>query len=111
MSVIRACSIATLAAAITMLGGANAQTLPANQIPAPVQKALLTKFPGVKKTEWKLKSDKKYEAEFDWRGSEIAAKFDAGGKWLETETSIPRAKVPPSVNAAIAKALPRYKVI
>ena len=51
------------------------------------------------KVEWKLKNDHSYEAEFRLNGVEVAAKFDANGKWLETETTIARTKLPPDVRA------------
>lgn len=38
-------------------------------------------------------------------------KFDASGKWLETETAIPASKVPPAVHDAIAGRFPGCKII
>jgi hypothetical protein len=89
----------------------NSQTLPVSQIPGEVRQGFQSKFPGVRTAEWKLKPDKNYEAEFDLNGAETAAKFAATGKWLETETAIPRAKVPRPVTAAVTSAYPHYKVI
>jgi hypothetical protein len=60
---------------------APAQALTADQVPAAVKQGFEVKFPAVKQTEWKLKSDKNYEAEFTLKGTEIAAKFDSAGKW------------------------------
>lgn len=63
---------------------AQAQVLTADQVPNAVKQTFQAKFPTVKLAEWKLKSDKNYEAEFTLKATEIAVKFDAVGKWLET---------------------------
>jgi hypothetical protein len=89
----------------------QAQVLAPNQVPPAVRQGMQEKFPAMKRTEWKLKPDKNYEAEFTLKGTEIAAKFDPAGKWLETETSIPRSEIPKAVRHAAAKAFKDYKVI
>lgn len=53
-----------------------------------MKKGLRQKFPAVKHVEWKIKSDRNYEAEFTLNGTDIAAKFDRTGKWLETESAV-----------------------
>jgi hypothetical protein len=70
-----------------------------------------SKFPTVKRAEWKIKSDKNYEAEFSLKGTEIAAKFDSAGKWLETESAISRSKVPKAVRKTVDRGFKGYKVI
>ena len=65
----------------------------------------------MRKVEWKLKSDHNYEAEFKLNGVEVAAKFDANGKWLETEIDIARSKLPSDVRATISKRFDGYKII
>jgi len=80
-----------------------AQQLSADKVPSVVRQACEAKFSGVRKVEWKLKSDHNYEAEFKLNGVEVAAKFDSNGKWLETETTIARAKLPADVRATISK--------
>jgi hypothetical protein len=86
-------------------------TVSADDVPATVKKAFQVKFPTVKETEWKIKSDKTYEAEFTLNGAEVTVMFDAAGKWLETESAIDPAKVPKVVSDAAAKAFAGYKVI
>ncbi len=88
-----------------------AQVVTANQVPAAVKQALQTRFPAVKQAEWKIKSDKNYEAEFTLKGTDIAAKFDSAGKWLETESAIPSSKTPRAVRATLAKQFKGYKVV
>jgi len=65
----------------------------------------------VRKVEWKLKSDHNYEAEFKRNGVEVAAKFDANGRWLETETTVTRAKLPVDVRTTISRQFGGYKII
>jgi hypothetical protein len=90
---------------------APAQDLNADKVPAVVTQAFHAKFPTVKHAGWKIKSDKNYEAEFRVNGTEIAAKFDVTGKWLETESAIPRTTVPQAVRGTVARQFEGYKVI
>jgi hypothetical protein len=90
---------------------ALAQQVSANSVPPVVRQACEEKFSRGRKVEWKLKSDHNYEAEFKRNGVEVAAKFDADGRWLETETTIARAKLPTDVRATISKKFGGYKII
>lgn len=82
-----------------------------DQVPVAVNQRFQAKFPTVKSAEWKIKSDKNYEAEFTLKGTEIAAKFDSAGKWLETESAISRSKVPKAVRETATKTFKGYQVI
>ena len=90
---------------------APAPGLTTNQVPSVVKQGFAARFPTVKRAEWKLKSDQNYEAEFTLKGTEIAAKFDSHGKWLETELAIGRSQVPKAVRNTVAKQFPGYKVV
>lgn len=103
--------LAALTAWAALIGGASGQPLPADKVPAKVRDAFKAKFPGMAKVEWKLKTDKSYEAEFKLKDAEVAAKFDDKGKWLETETAIKESDLPKEVRAAIAKEYKGHKVI
>jgi hypothetical protein len=103
--------VMALAMFVAALAPAPAQTLTASQVPAAVQHGFQAKFPTVKLAEWKLKSDKNYEAEFTLKGTDIAAKFDSTGKWLETESAIPLSQVPQAVRDALAARFKGYKVV
>jgi hypothetical protein len=92
-----------------LASGTNAQQ-PQTEVPAIVRKSFQAKFPGIIKAEWKLKSDKNYEAEFTLNGAEVAAKFDCKGKWLETETTIEETDLTQGVRAIIAKQYKTYKI-
>ena len=100
--------------AITLLAGCATQTkkaLTQDQVPAPAVKTFRQMFPEVKKVEWSIKADQNYEAEFFVAEAEIAAKFDAAGKWVETETAIPPASVPAAVQATVTAKFKGYKQI
>jgi len=90
---------------------APAQQSSADKVPPIVREACEERFSGARRIEWKLKSDHNYEAEFKLNGVEVAAKFDANGKWLETETTIARAKLPRDVRATISQKFGGYKII
>ena len=103
--------LSALTAWAALTGGAFGQTLPAGKVPAKVRVALQAKFPGVTKVEWKLKSDKNYEAEFELKDVEVTAKFDDNGKWLETETAIEQSALTKEVLPTISKGYKEYKII
>lgn len=100
-----------LVGGILIFSPAPAQVLPPQEVPDAVKQGFRAKFPAVKQAEWKLKSDKNYEAEFSLKGTESAAKFDSAGKWLETESAIPASKVPAAVRTAADRQFRGYKVI
>jgi hypothetical protein len=87
------------------------RNLCASQVPTAIQYGFATRFPSVKTVEWKLKADKNYDAEFKLKGADVAVKFDVSGKWLETETTIPRSAVPESVSAALGNRFPGHKIV
>lgn len=89
----------------------RAAQLAADKVPPGVVQAYQAKFPGRRAVEWKLKTDGNYEAEFKLNGVDIAAKFSAAGKWLETETTIAVAELPKAVAAAIARDFKGYKIV
>jgi hypothetical protein len=97
------------------LAGCASQELkkstPAVAVPNVVSETFKSKFQYVKRLEWKLKADGNYEAEFIHQGAEVSAKFDASGKWLETESSIPRSDVPLAVQAAAARQFRDSRII
>src|SRR5690349_14472489 len=103
-----------LAVSARVTVGQNTMTstvLSLGDVPAAVRQGYSTKFPGKRKTEWKRKSDGAYEAEFDLRGLGIAAKFDAAGTWLETESDITAVGVPTAVSRTIARDFKNYKIV
>ena len=87
------------------------QVLTADQVPAQVKRTFQTKFPGAKNPEWKIKSDKTYEAEFILRGAEVAVKFNTAGKWLETETQISQSQLTREIRDTLAYRFSGHKLI
>jgi hypothetical protein len=103
--------LVTIVAATCLSLTAQAQVLTADQVPAVVKQGFQARFPTVKRVDWKVKTDQNYEAEFTLKGTEIAAKFDPAGKWLESESAIPRSRLPKAVRVAVAKQFTGYKVV
>jgi Putative beta-lactamase-inhibitor-like, PepSY-like len=103
--------VMVLMACAALASRAYGEPVPADKVPASVRDVFKSKFPGVDKAEWKLKSDKNYEAEFSLKGVEVAAKFDAMGKWLETETAIEESALPKDVRATVEKRFEGYKIV
>src|SRR5437868_3056904 len=91
--------------------GAVAQPMTARRVPARVGQAYHARFPGERAVEWKLKGDRNYEAEFKLHGVGVAAKFDPAGRWVETETTILRAALPPAVRTALAREFGGYRIV
>ena len=85
--------------------------LTASQLPGPVLQGFQAKFPAAGQAEWKIKADKNYEAEFTLEKTEIAAKFDPAGKWLETERAIPQSEVPPAVRNTAEQRFKGYTTV
>ena len=97
--------------ALVLSGTALAQIITVNQVPSVVKENFHMKFPAIKRVQWKFKSDRNYEAEFSLHGTEIAAKFDSTGKWLETESATIRSRVPAAVLDTIADYFKGYKIV
>ena len=87
------------------------QLITTDQVPPVVKRGFHNIFPNVKQMQWKIKSDKNYEAEFMLKGSEIAVKIDSTGKWIETESAALWSTVPSMVKDTVAKRFKKYKVI
>ena len=111
----KARSILCLAVSIAICLLAGCGSPPASNSAAPVpdvvQRTFQEKFPAVKLVEWKLKPDHNYEAEFTLGETEISAKFDPVGKWLETESAIPPGQVPQSVHESAVEHFNGYHAV
>jgi hypothetical protein len=101
----------TFICTVLIVANARCQGVSVRKVPPAVTKAFQNRYATVKKVEWKVKSDKSYEAEFTARGTDIAVKFDSTGKWLETESAAPRSTIPPAVQDTIRKRFKGYIVI
>jgi hypothetical protein len=108
--VMKPSQILLLIATVLLSSASPAQVLTPDQVPSVVKQAFQARFSAVKAVAWKLKPDKNYEAEFTLKGTEIAAKFDSAGKWLETESAISRSQVAKALRTAVANQFAGYKV-
>ena len=102
--------ITLVCAAILIAGIAQAQELKASEVPSAVKESFAKRFPNVKEVKWSKESEAEFEAEFKRSGTEQSVNFDQAGKWLVTETEIKTSELPKSVQAAIAKEFPGYKI-
>jgi hypothetical protein len=91
--------------------GAVAQPVPVAQVPPVVRQSYQSRFPGARPVEWKRKTDRAFEAEFSFRGADVAAKFDSVGRWLETETTVLASALPAAVRTAAAWDFPVRRTI
>jgi uncharacterized membrane protein YkoI len=71
------------------------------KVPANVQNAFKTKFPGATGVKWGKESAKEYEAEFKLNNTAVSANFGTDGSWKETETTISAAELPAAVTRAV----------
>lgn len=84
---------------------AFAQKMDASKVPTSVKSTFNKNFPGTGDIKWE-KENGHYEANFKKNGEKMAALFDEGGKWLETESHIEVSALPAAVNDYVAK---KYK--
>jgi len=102
---------AVLILASALVAAAWAQAITEDKVPAPVKKAFRAKYAGVAPVEWKIASDKSYEAEFTLKGVEITVKYDPAGNWLETEPGIPLSDVPKAIIDALKAKFKSAKIV
>jgi hypothetical protein len=106
-----ATSVLCMVSCLMTIGGLSARQLPAGKVPPAVKRSCESKFPGKRAVEWKFKADRNYEAEFAFKGSDMAVKFDSTGKWLETETTIKKTGLTKQVLKAISREFNGYRII
>ena len=99
-----------LAAAFFISTATFAQKISADKIPASVQKAFQSKFPNVSGVKWEMENKNSYEGAFSQNKKKMTATFDKDGKWMETETEIESAKLPPAVLQTISKQFAGYTI-
>jgi hypothetical protein len=102
---------AVLLSVLVLHPAAAAQVVTTGRVPPAVTQAWQRRFPGVRRVEWKIKSDRNYEAEFTRQGADIAAKFDSAGTWLETESAISRSRLPEAVRRALAARFGGHRIV
>ncbi|MDO7845067.1 PepSY-like domain-containing protein [Hymenobacter sp. M29] len=98
-----------LAVAALLAEKAQAQKVPAAQVPAAAKAAFKAKFPAVKTVAWE-KEGADYEAGFKQNGQTMSAVITPAGVWQETETDMKAAQLPAAVRATLARDYKTYQV-
>lgn len=75
-------------------------------VPAIVEKAFGTQYPGVDPVGWQMDSKGSWEVEFLEGGVKYRADFRPDGEWIETETSIEFRELPSLVQEAVLREFP-----
>ena len=91
-----------LLCAVLMSISAYAQTVTAAQVPGPVKKSLITKFPKATDVEWE-KVAANYQAQFTNGNDWTVALFSATGEWQKTEISLDTEMLPATLKTSISK--------
>ena len=79
-------------------------------VPQIVADAFHAKFPNATKAKWEKENAAEYECNFLNGNTEMAAKYDQSGKWLETETEVKATTLPAAVQQAIHQQYSDYKL-
>lgn len=68
-----------------------------DQIPAPVRRAFMARYPGAKLEDWEPKHSGIMELFFEFQQQPALARFDAEGTWLGTQIHLADTAFPPFV--------------
>lgn len=79
-------------------------------VPQVVADAFHAKFPNAAKQKWEKENATEYECEFHNGKTEMSAKYDQSGRWLETETEVKVTDLPPAVLEVIVQQYKDYKL-
>ncbi len=94
--------------AVLMSVSAYAQSVTAAQVPSPVKKAMMTKYPKSNDIEWE-KAGNTYIAMFSAGDDWTVATFTDKGVWAKTDVSIDPETLPAAVKTAISKLFEGYE--
>ncbi len=97
------------AAALLLTGAAQAQTVPAAQVPAAAKATFKAKFPTVQRNTWE-KEGNAFEAGFTLNNKTMSAVITPGGALQETETDMSASELPAAVRATLARDYKAYKI-
>ncbi|MBS1592988.1 MAG: PepSY-like domain-containing protein [Bacteroidetes bacterium] len=79
-------------------------------VPQVVADAFHARFPNAARQKWEKENATEYECEFHNGKTEMSAKYDQSGKWLETETEVKVTDLPPAVLEVIIQQYKDYKL-
>ncbi len=78
--------------------------------PQAVAQAFHAQFPNATKQKWEKENATEYECSFHNGKTEMSAKYDQSGKWLETETEVKVTDLPPAVLQSIVQQYKDHKL-
>ncbi len=92
-----------------LISCAKGQRVNEGDVPATVRTSFSSMFPDIKKAKWEREKEK-YEAVFDKDKKEISVLFEPTGVYLQTETEIEIATLPPAIKDYVTKNLAGKKI-
>ena len=98
-----------LAVALLITSSAQAQKVPASQVPTAAVATFKKAFPTVKTVKWE-KEGADYEAGFEMGKAEMSAVITAAGVLKETETEMAVSQLPAPVQQKLAANYKAYKI-
>lgn len=102
-------SFITLLCAVFMSISVYAQSVPADQVPSPAKKTIMTKYASAKEIEWSKNADV-YTAEFMLKGDWHVVQLSKTGTWLKSEVSLDAENLPASVVSSVEKLFESYEI-
>jgi hypothetical protein len=103
-------NILSIIAIICISLSAQAQTLRMDQVPKVVSQAFHAKYATAIQESWEQAGKDIYQVGYFYNKKRQTARFDATGKWLETETEINFNQVPRAVSNAVSKQFNGYDI-
>lgn len=98
-----------LLAIMLIAGSAQAQLIPASQVPVLIRNTLKKQHPQARNLQWE-RSAPYYEAVFTLNNNHRAIKFDTQGRVAETEVGIPISTLPASIARYMKKHYPAERI-
>jgi len=87
------------------------QSTAKGKTPKAVKVAFKKKYPGENDPDWRIDKNGNYESHFKKNGKHLRADFSPDGKWIETEQSIKRKKLPAVIQSTLKDTYSAYKVV
>lgn len=103
-------NILSIIAIICISLTAQAQTLRMDQVPKGVLQAFHAKYASAIQESWEQAGKDIYQVGYFYNKKSQTTRYDASGKWLETETEINFNQVPRAVSNAVSKQFDGYEI-
>ena len=89
----------------------SCQTNAKGQTPRAVKEAFKSKYPGENDPDWRIDRNGNYESHFKKDGDHYRADFSPDGKWIETEESIKKKKLPKQILVRLEADYSNYEIV